>query len=113
MGSQRDWDLSADDRGAAALAPPRQFTLRFLPASPLRSPVSRNVPFWANSGVGPVGLGLGRGAVPSQVQLFDIPLELSDALHGYNCDKYVVMRDQMIIVDSQAHRVVAVIPAQG
>jgi len=32
-------------------------------------------------------------------QLFDIPLDLSDTLHGYNGDKYVVMRDQMIIVN--------------
>jgi hypothetical protein len=50
-------------------------------------------------------------AVPRQVELHDLPAEISDALHGYNGDKYMLVRDQMIIVDSVARRIVAIIPA--
>jgi hypothetical protein len=49
-------------------------------------------------------------AVPRQVELRDLPTDLSDALHGYNGDKYILVRDQMIIVDSQARRIVAIVP---
>jgi hypothetical protein len=50
-------------------------------------------------------------AVPRQIELSDLPTEISDVLHGYNGDKYLVVRDQLVIVDSQARRIVALIPA--
>jgi hypothetical protein len=49
-------------------------------------------------------------SVPRQIELYDLPAEMSDVLHGYNGDKYFLVRDQMIIVDSEARRIVAVIP---
>jgi Protein of unknown function (DUF1236) len=52
---------------------------------------------------------IGAG-VPKQIQLFDLPLDVADSLHGYTGDKYLVMRDQMIIVDPQVRRVVAILP---
>jgi len=51
-------------------------------------------------------------SISSRITITNL-LELADALHGYNGDKYVVMRDQTIIVDSQSRRVVVVIPTQG
>jgi hypothetical protein len=50
-------------------------------------------------------------AVPRQIALYDLPTDMSDVLHGYNGDKYLVVRDQLVIVDSQARRIVALIPA--
>jgi hypothetical protein len=56
-----------------------------------------------------VSLSIGA-AVPRQLELRPLPLELSDALHGYNGDAYFLVRDQMVIVDGQARRIVALIP---
>jgi hypothetical protein len=50
-------------------------------------------------------------AVPRQIALYVLPTDMSDILHGYNGDKYLVVRDQLVIVDSQARRIVALIPA--
>ena len=33
-----------------------------------------------------------------------------DILHGSNGDKYLIVRDQLVIVDAQDRRVVALIP---
>jgi len=48
-------------------------------------------------------------AVPQQVALADLPTDASDILHGYSGDKYVMVGDQLVIVDAQARRVVALI----
>jgi hypothetical protein len=55
----------------------------------------------------PISIG---AAVPRQARLNDIPPELSETLGGYNGDKFLVMRDQFVIVDSQVRRVVAIVP---
>jgi hypothetical protein len=52
-------------------------------------------------------------AVPRQAQLKDLPATLADMLNGYNGDQYILIRDQMIIVDHQSRRIVAVIPGVG
>jgi hypothetical protein len=49
-------------------------------------------------------------AVPQQIPLADLPVELSDALGGYTGNKYVVVRDKMAIIDPEVRRIVAVIP---
>jgi hypothetical protein len=48
--------------------------------------------------------------VPPQIELSKLPDAAADILHGYNGDKYVVVGDQLVIVDSQARRIVALIP---
>ena len=52
-------------------------------------------------------------AVPRQAQLKDLPATLADLLNGYNGDQYILLHDQMIIVDHQSRRIVAVIPGVG
>jgi hypothetical protein len=52
-------------------------------------------------------------AVPRQAQLTDLPAGLADLLYGSNGDQYLLVRDQMIIVDSQSRRIVALIPGVG
>lgn len=49
-------------------------------------------------------------AVPRETTLFDLPDEASDLLQGYTGDKYFVAGDQLVIVDAQARRIVALIP---
>jgi hypothetical protein len=53
------------------------------------------------------------GAVPRQAQLTDLPAGLADLLNGYTGDQYLLVRDQMVIVDSQSRRIVALIPGVG
>jgi hypothetical protein len=48
-------------------------------------------------------------SVPRQIQLHDLPLELADALGGYHGSKFIVVRDQMVIVD-EGRRIVAIVP---
>jgi hypothetical protein len=38
---------------------------------------------------------------------------LANLLYGSNGDQYLLVRDQMIIVDSQSRRIVALIPGVG
>ena len=52
-------------------------------------------------------------AVPRQAELRDLPRELVQVLQGYSGDKYVLVRDQLVIVDSKARRIVAIIPNAG
>jgi len=52
-------------------------------------------------------------AVPRQAQLRDLPKPLADVLRGYSGDKYVLVRDQLVIVDSKARRIVAIVPNVG
>ena len=43
-----------------------------------------------------VSLSVGA-AVPRQIDLHDLPTEVADTLHGYNGDKYLLVRDQLVI----------------
>jgi len=52
-------------------------------------------------------------AVPRQAELRDLPAELAKLLQGYSGDKYVLVRDQLVIVDPKARRIVAIIPNAG
>lgn len=49
-------------------------------------------------------------AVPRDVKLDDLPTDIADSLNGYNGDQYLVVRDQLVIIDHQSRRVVALIP---
>ncbi len=52
-------------------------------------------------------------AVPQDVQLQNLPPQVSSALGGYNADQYVIVGDQLVIVDPNARRVVAIVPGIG
>ena len=54
-------------------------------------------------------LSIGSKVAP-QIALYDLPSAAADVLQGYNGDKYVIVRDQLVIVDAQDRRVVALIP---
>ena len=49
-------------------------------------------------------------AVPRQAQLSDLPRDLTDTLQGYNGDQYVIVKDQFVIVEKEARRVIAIVP---
>jgi hypothetical protein len=49
-------------------------------------------------------------AVPGQVQLQDIPPEITQVMNGYWGDQFVLTQDKMIIVDQHTRRVVAIVP---
>jgi len=50
-------------------------------------------------------------AVPQQVTLRDIPPEITEVLHGYWGDLYVLVQNKLVIVDQHSRRVVAIVPA--
>jgi Spy/CpxP family protein refolding chaperone len=50
-------------------------------------------------------------AVPRQVELKDIPPEITHAMNGYWGDEYLLVEDEMVIVDQHSRRVVAIIPS--
>jgi hypothetical protein len=52
-------------------------------------------------------------AVPRQVELGDMPAPASQALGGYEGSQYLLVRDQLVIVDRSARRVVAIVPGVG
>lgn len=52
-------------------------------------------------------------AVPQQVELQKLPSEVSSLIGGYQGDDYVLVGDQLIIVDPSARRVVAIVPNIG
>ncbi len=52
-------------------------------------------------------------AVPQQVELQKRPGEVSSLIGGYQGDDYVLVGDQLVIVDPSARRVVAIIPNIG
>jgi hypothetical protein len=57
------------------------------------------------------GLTLSIGAsVPPQIELANLPDAAADVLHGYNGDKYLIIGDQLVIVDREIKRIVALIP---
>jgi hypothetical protein len=49
-------------------------------------------------------------AVPRQARLSELPVALSDLLNGFKGDQYVLVRDQLVIVDFQSRRIVAIFP---
>jgi hypothetical protein len=49
-------------------------------------------------------------AVPGQVQLQDIPPEITQVMNGYWGDQFVLTQDKMVIVDQHTRRVVAIVP---
>ena len=49
-------------------------------------------------------------AVPQDVPLQKLPPEISLAMSGYQGDDYVLVGDQLVIVDPSARRVVALVP---
>jgi hypothetical protein len=54
-------------------------------------------------------LSIGSKVAP-QIALFDLPGTAADILHGYNGDKYLIVGDQLVIVDAQDRRIIALIP---
>ncbi len=49
-------------------------------------------------------------AVPQDVRLQKLPPEMSSAMGGYQGDDYVLVGDQLVIVDPSARRIVALVP---
>jgi len=49
-------------------------------------------------------------AVPGQVQLQDIPPEITQIMNGYWGDQYVLVQDKLVIVDQHTRRIVAIVP---
>jgi hypothetical protein len=52
-------------------------------------------------------------AVPQQVELQKLPPEISSVIGGYQGDDYVLVGDQLVIVDPNPRRVVAIVPNVG
>ena len=52
-------------------------------------------------------------AVPRQVQLRPLPKEVSSAMQGFVGDQYILVRNELVIVDPSARRVVALVPQVG
>ena len=50
-------------------------------------------------------------AVPQDVKLKDIPPEITEIMKGYWGDQYVLVQDELVIVDQHSRRVVAIVPA--
>jgi len=50
-------------------------------------------------------------AVPNEVELKDIPPEITAVMNGYWGDQYVLVQDELVIVDQHSRRVVAIVPA--
>jgi hypothetical protein len=52
-------------------------------------------------------------AVPQGVPLQKLPAEVASALGGYQADQYVLVGNQLVIVEPNARRVVAIVPGIG
>lgn len=52
-------------------------------------------------------------AVPGQVKLAALPAQASQILNGYSGDQYLLVQDELVIVDAKSHRVAAIIPGIG
>jgi hypothetical protein len=52
-------------------------------------------------------------AVPQQVELTDVPLEITQVMNGYWGAQYVLVEDKLVIVDRHSKRVVAIVPSVG
>jgi len=49
-------------------------------------------------------------AIPREQELRPTPAEVSDIMQGYKDSDYIVVRDQLVIVDRASRRVVAIVP---
>jgi Protein of unknown function (DUF1236) len=52
-------------------------------------------------------------AVPQKVKLQKLPAQISSVIGGYQGDDYLIVGDQLLIVDQSARRVVAIVPNIG
>jgi hypothetical protein len=52
-------------------------------------------------------------AVPQQVQLQSLPADISDVMQGFKDDDYLLVKNQLVIVEPQTRRIVALIPNAG
>jgi hypothetical protein len=52
-------------------------------------------------------------AVPQQVELQRLPPQISSVIGGYQGDDYVIVGDQLVIIDPSARRVVAIVSNVG
>ncbi len=52
-------------------------------------------------------------AVPHQVELQKLPSQISSVIGGYQGDDYLIVGDQLVIIDPSARRVVAIVPNIG
>jgi hypothetical protein len=52
-------------------------------------------------------------AVPRQVQLQKLPAQVTSVMQGFDGDEYILVRDQLVIVEPNARRVVAIVPNVG
>jgi len=52
-------------------------------------------------------------AVPQQVELQKLPSQISSVIGGYQGDDYLLVGDQLVIIDPSARRVVAIVPGIG
>jgi Protein of unknown function (DUF1236) len=52
-------------------------------------------------------------AVPQNVPLQKLPPDLASVMRGFQADEYVMVGNQLVIVDPNARRVVAVVPNAG
>ena len=90
------------DQGTAPLKlsdEQRQKIMSLIAAIPA-PPRVKNQPFTVSVGA----------AVPQQVPLKQIPTDLASALNGFQGDDYVLVGNQLVIVDAAVRRVVAIIP---
>jgi hypothetical protein len=63
---------------------------------------------------GSVNFALAIGsAVPQNVPLQSLPAQVSSTLGGYKADQYIIVGNQLVIVEPQARRVVAIVPDIG
>lgn len=49
-------------------------------------------------------------SVPQQVDLRDLPPEITQVMNGFWGDQYALVQDKMVIVDQHSRRVVAIVP---
>lgn len=52
-------------------------------------------------------------AVPQQVELQRLPSQISSLIGGYQGDDYLLVGDQLVIIDPSARRVVAIVRGIG
>jgi hypothetical protein len=88
---------------ALQLSPQQQQQIKDVIARQTDAPKVQKAPFEMMIGT----------AVPRQVPLKDIPPEITQVMNGYNGDQYLLVQNEMVIVDHGSHRVVAIVPDVG
>jgi hypothetical protein len=51
--------------------------------------------------------------VPKETRLERLPPEVSTAMGGYKGDQYIIIGNQLVVVDKSARRIVAIVPDIG